>query len=144
MIKEIKQQFFALRNGIIADLFRKAEFPYTVVFGLQLPQLTDMARNFAENHSASELSAVSDILLSEKNVRESRLLAFCLLHYIKEEVELNRCLELCRSVQTQEEADILAFRLLRHLPYSDMLYNILNDDENEGSRRSAISLKRFL
>ena len=40
MLKEIKHQFMAFRNGIVADALRKAGYDYKVIFGLQLPQLT--------------------------------------------------------------------------------------------------------
>lgn len=43
-IKEIRQQFYTFRNGIIADTLRKAGDPHRIIFGLNLPQITDIAR----------------------------------------------------------------------------------------------------
>ena len=40
----IKRRFFAMRNGIIADTLRKAGLDYRMIFGLNLPQITDIAR----------------------------------------------------------------------------------------------------
>ena len=39
----IKRRFFAMRNGIIADTLRKAGLDYRMIFGLNLPQITDIA-----------------------------------------------------------------------------------------------------
>ena len=38
-IRQIKSDFFSLRNGEIADTLRKAGSPYKIIFGLQMPQL---------------------------------------------------------------------------------------------------------
>ena len=42
-IQLIKRRFFAMRNGIVADTIRKAGFDYRMIFGLNLPQLKDIA-----------------------------------------------------------------------------------------------------
>ena len=43
-IQEIKKEFFTFRNGFLADTLRKAGMPYAVIFGLNVPQLGDIAR----------------------------------------------------------------------------------------------------
>ena len=45
-IKEIKHSFLAFRNGIVSDTLRKAGMPYGIIFGLQLPQLAEIARRY--------------------------------------------------------------------------------------------------
>ncbi len=42
-IPEIKQRLYAMRNGVIADSLRNAGSPYRSIFGLNLPQLTEIA-----------------------------------------------------------------------------------------------------
>lgn len=42
-IQLIKRRFFAMRNGIVADTIRKVGFDYRMIFGLNLPQLKDIA-----------------------------------------------------------------------------------------------------
>ena len=44
-IRQIKSDFFSLRNGEIADTLRKAGSPYKIIFGLQMPQLEQIAKH---------------------------------------------------------------------------------------------------
>lgn len=81
---------------------------YHIIFGLNLPQLTQIA---SSQKSSLPLAMA---LWADKGVRESRLLATYL--FPREEVDMQLALRLMGEVQTQEEADMLAFRLLRHLP----------------------------
>ena len=68
-IRAIKSEFFALRNGEIADRLRRAGSPYKIIFGLQLSQLDAMA---ARLQKSTELA---DVLWQNTSTRESRLLA---------------------------------------------------------------------
>lgn len=68
-IKRVKHEFMAYRNGIVSDTLRKAGMPYSVIFGLQLPQLTQIAKGIGKSE------AIADYLWDDKGVRESRLLA---------------------------------------------------------------------
>lgn len=121
-IKEIKNQFYSFRNGIVADSLRKGGLPYKVIFGLQLPQITALSRNYEPDFElASEL-------WNDKEVRESRLLA-CHL-FPKDKINLEQALELASSVSTTEEADILCFRLLRFLPFAEEITERINQDFN--------------
>lgn len=112
-IKEIKHQFMAFRNGIVADTLRRAGMPYKIIFGLQLPQIAGISRQFAPSMTLAEA------LWADNNLRESRLLA-CYL-FPREQITFSRAIQLANSVQTQEEADILCFRLLRYLPFAQEL-----------------------
>lgn len=108
-LQDIKKSFYTFRNGIIADTLRKAGMPYKVIFGLQIPQIAAIAR---EQQPSIELA---DTLWEDMDVRESRILATYL--YPREEVTEEKALELLRTVVTPEESDMLAFRLLKHLPF---------------------------
>ncbi|MBD5356000.1 MAG: hypothetical protein HDR88_03205 [Bacteroides sp.] len=112
-IKKIKHLFMAYRNGIVADTLRKAGINYSIIFGLQLPQLSMIAREFEPDMNLAMQ------LWNDKNIRESRLLA-CYL-FPAEELTEQQCIDLAESLQTKEEADILCFRLLRRLPFADKL-----------------------
>lgn len=101
------------RNGIISDTLRKAGMPYSIIFGLQLPQLAAIAREY---EPSLELAAE---LWNDENVRESRLLA-CYLFPVESITEEN-AITLAESLLTKEEADILCFRLLRRLPFAETL-----------------------
>lgn len=122
MIKNIKHQFMAYRNGIISDTLRKAGMPYPIIFGLQLPQLSAIAREY---EPSLELATE---LWNDKNVRESRLLA-CYLFPV-EDVSEDHAMSLAESLQTKEEADILCFRLLRRLPFAETLSLKLTASDN--------------
>lgn len=116
-LREIHHRFFSFRNGIVAKVFSDVASPYRRVFGLQLPQLASIAIEVGlDNKLAEELWA-------EKDCRESRLLA-CYL-FDPDTLEEHSALAMASDLQTREEADILAWRLLRRLPYAtDLLPNL--------------------
>lgn len=120
MIKEIKKEFFAFRNGIVADALRKAGMPYKVIFGLQVPQLAQIARSYEPSME------LANQLWDDKDVRESRLLATYLFPI--DNISEEKAIELMRSTQTPEESDMLAFRLLKHLPYAPELLDVAQSD----------------
>lgn len=113
----------AYRNGIVADTLRKAGYPHKIIFGLQLPQLKQIADQVRqdlspERHedisSQTRVSSLARDLWKDRDVRESRLLAT----YLMDPMALTpgECLKLAEESLTQEEADMLAFRVLRHRP----------------------------
>ncbi len=134
-LQDIKKNFYTFRNGIIADTLRKAGMPYKVIFGLQIPQIAAIAR---ELQPSMELA---DTLWGDKEVRESRILATYL--YPREEVTEEKALELLSAVITPEESDMLAFRLLKHLPFAAELAGKIESDPQIPAYAAA-SLKRHL
>lgn len=104
----VKRRFFAMRNGIIADSIRKAGFGYRMVFGLNLPQLVEIAADFAPDPELAEQ------LWADTRTRESRLLAPMLID--PSALLLPQAIEMAGSVDTVEVADILCHRLLRRRP----------------------------
>lgn len=112
--QDIKKKFMAYRNGMVADALRKAGMPYKVIFGLNVPQLSEIARGVI-----ADREVLAEHLWGDTSTRESRLLA-CWL-FDPEPMPVARARALMESVQTREEADILAFRLLRRLPYAAAL-----------------------
>ena len=107
-LKNIKKQFFAFRNGIIADALRR-QSPYKIIFGLQIPQIAEIARSL--NPDMDLASALWD----DKEVRESRLLATYL--FPTELIDMDKALSLAAEANTVEEKDMLAFRLFKRLPF---------------------------
>lgn len=136
MLNEIKKEFFALRNGIIADTLRKAGMHYKVIFGLQIPQIAGIASKFTPS---AELAME---LWKDRNVRESRLLASYL--FPLESVDMRMALELASDVQTQEEADMLAFRIFRRLDFAKELMKEMKKNNNDIPPYAVNSLKRHL
>lgn len=106
-INQIKHEFLAFRNGIVADTLRKAGYPFSIIFGLQLPQLKEIAAQIGKD---KELGLK---LWQDENVRESRILALLVLP--PEEVSFDEAIYLALTIRSREEADLLPFLLLRHM-----------------------------
>lgn len=104
-IKEIKQLFFAHRNGITADALRKGGSGFRTIFGVELPPLSTLARSIGYD---AELAGA---LWEDREVRESRLLSYWLMD--PEALTRQECLELAAGVRDREDAQMLAFRVLK-------------------------------
>ena len=137
-IKEIKKLFFTYRNGLIADTLRKAGMDYKIIFGLNVPQLSDISRRINEDREK-----LAEELWNDSEVRESRLLACWLFN--PDTVGEGKAEELMKSVKTREEADILAFKLLRYLPFAKSLISETDTDSDNTLYGYAVeALKRNL
>lgn len=115
-IKNAKHLFMTFRNGIIAETLRKAGMPYKIIFGLQIPQISEIAKELIQNLSTEEISSLADELWNDKSVRESRLLA-CYL-FKPEDTSYEKAKYLANDTITNEECDILCFRILKKLPFA--------------------------
>ena len=113
IVQEIRKDFYSFRNGLIADTLRKSGLPHKYIFGLQLPQLSKIARKHPKN-----LDLAYD-LWEDRESRESRLLATYI--FPPEKLKKEEAEELIKDLRSREEAEILSFRLLRHLPYAKEL-----------------------
>lgn len=119
-LQSIKKDFFVFRNGIVADTLRKAGMPHRVIFGLQIPQIAAIAKDLTPS------SKLAEALWNDSEVRESRILATYL--FPVDEMSLEKAIWLLGSVRTQEESDMLAFRLLKRLPFAS---EILKEAEKD-------------
>lgn len=97
-----------MRNGIIADNYRRAGAPYKIVFGLTLPQIVEIAATLSPD------ADVARWLRDNTTTRESVLLAPML--YPRERMTPAEAAEWIESSPTVEAIDILCHRLLRHVP----------------------------
>lgn len=128
----LKRRMFAMRNGVIADTLRQAGCPRRIVFGLNLPQLTEIAAEFGpDSHLARQL-------LADKNVRESHLLAPML--FAREDVSEAEALRLAHNIAWPEEADILCNKLLRWLPFAENIAETLCDEPDRLNRYTGLRL----
>ena len=104
-LREVKQQFFALRNGLLADMLRKqCQLTQKVIFGLNLPQIRDIALR------AGEDAELASRLWADVDCRESRLLA-----PMVRPADAG-ALAWLGEVLTVEEADVVCHRLLCRCP----------------------------
>lgn len=112
-MQTVKRRFFAMRNGVICDVLRKAGSPFRIIFGLNLPQIVEIA---AQTGRDAELGRA---LWANTTTRESMLLAPMLM--TPETFSQDEALRWIDSIPCAEVADILCHRLLRHTPYAALL-----------------------
>jgi len=116
-MKEIKHLFMTYRNGVVADMLRRGGMScYKVIFGLNLPQLKEIAAQVAEGEETMEMSLLADRLWADVDVRESRLLAIHLFGMIN--MDRSKVQRIISEIKSREEAEVLCLRLLRNLPYA--------------------------
>lgn len=131
-LKEIKQQFYAFRNGIVADALRKAGDGHQVIFGLNLPQLIQVAQTTGCDR------ALAEQLWANATTRESRLLAPMV--YPRADFAESTAVEWVRGVENTEVADVLCHKLLRYEDYAERLYISLCGSESDMTRYVALRL----
>lgn len=132
----IKRSFFAMRNGVVADALRRTMPGYRVIFGLNLPQIVDIARQHAPS------AALAEELWADTRTRESRLMAPMV--YPPELMDRPTALRWMASASTTEEADILCHRLLRRLPFAAELTESPADEPADMMRYVRLRLARNL
>lgn len=128
----IKRRFFAMRNGVIADAIRKSGASYPLVFGLNLPQIKEIADELPiEKELADELWA-------DVRTRESLLLAPMI--YPQGEMDVETACRWLSESPTPEVTDVVCHRLLRYLPDAMAIAVSLADDSRDLTRYGALRL----
>ena len=127
-LREIRREFFAFRNGIVADKLRKAGDPHSVIMGCLLVDVQSIAQRQCEAIGDDvTLAALAQELWADINSRECRLAAPML--YPAQMMSLETALQWCSTVETVEVADNLCHKLLRRIPDADALFRQLIADE---------------
>lgn len=111
--KLIRQEFFVYRNGLLADTLKNAGDTHKMIFGLNLSQITDIAKRF----DANEL--VASELWNSNTTRECRLIAPMLFPIDKFDEET--AYKWISEVENTEVADNLCHKLLRNTPFASKL-----------------------
>lgn len=117
-MQAIKRRFFAMRNGVVADVLRRAGSPYRVIFGLNLPQIVDIASSTGPSRELAEA------LWANNTTRESVLAAPMLMP--RDAFTIEDARRWSETVPDREAADYLCHRLLRHMPYAMSLADELS------------------
>ena len=117
MIQDLRKEFFAYRNGIVAEQLRAAGDPHTMIMGCQLADVISITSRYEKN------AALAQALWNDVNHRECRMAATML--YPTEDFKMEAALAWCESVESTEIADVLCHRLLRYLPYAKELWEQL-------------------
>lgn len=109
-IQEIKKEFFAFRNGIVADALRKNGDPHEYIMGDLLSDITTIAGRITPS------PIIATQLWNETKHRECRLIAPML--YPAKEMNEDIARQWACSVECNEVADVLCLKLLRALPFA--------------------------
>lgn len=112
-IQDIKQTLYAYRNGVVADSLRKSGDPHHIIFGLLLPQLSEIALQIGKDKD------LATELWQQSSSRECRLLAPML--FPTEELTLTSGKGMIAEAINKEEIDILCFKLLSRTPWAQDL-----------------------
>ena len=103
-MQQVKRRLFAMRNGVVADALRKGGSSFRLIFGLNLPQLREIAAEIGED---KELAME---LRNNTSTRESLLLS--LLIWPREELTSEELWEMSGDIADREVADLFCHRLL--------------------------------
>ena len=120
-IRQIKSDFFALRNGVIADKLRSAGCPYKIIFGLTVPQIESVAAK----HEPS--AGLAETLWANDSTRESRLMATMV--FPASEFSVDKAKKWIADADTVELVDMLCFRLVRNVEGAEQLAFSLAGEE---------------
>lgn len=112
-MQQLKRSLYAMRNGAVADSIRKAGCPYRLIFGVNLPQLNEIAGRFGPS------AELAEALWADTSLRESALLAPML--FPAADLTIEKARELAAAVRWSEDADILCFKLLRNTDFAPQL-----------------------
>lgn len=121
-----------MRNGIVADALRKQGASYRMIYGVNIPQLTEIAANVSHN------AAVAQALWDDCNVRECMLLAPMV--YPQDLFDEPTAMRWIESATTAEAIDILCLRLLRHRPFAYSLAERLAASKSDMQRYAALRI----
>lgn len=132
----IKRRFYAMRNGLLADQLRRAGSPYKIIFGLNVPQLKEIAAEFAGD------AGLLEFLRGDVRCRESRLIA-PMLADVSGLTAADAAAWLA-SAESLEEADILSHSLLRRHPQAARIaVTVLSATLCAGAKATPLDLKRY-
>ncbi len=131
-MQTVKRRFFAMRNGVIADVLRRGGSPFRIIFGLNLPQIVEIGNDMGRNRELAEQ------LWANATTRESMLLAPMLVE--PETFTYADAEHWIAGIPAAEVADILCHRLLRHCAYAPQLADSLVQSATPMDRYVAVRL----
>lgn len=101
--RDIKKELRASMNGILSARMREAGMPFRLIFGVELPRLQGIAKDFPQDAELANL-------LWKQSIRETRLLAIILMPHSAFNMETANAW--ADTLLTAEEAQIMAMLLL--------------------------------
>lgn len=106
----LKRRMFAMRNGVVADALRRGGSKFPIIFGVNLPQLVEIARDFGCNKEFAER------VWANSTTRESMLIAPMLMP--GHEMTRPMAERWIAESPEPEVIDVLCLKLLRRMPYA--------------------------
>ena len=135
-LQRVKRRFYALRNGALAGQLRQGGLAYRVNFGLNIPQIKEIAAETTEwGLTDNDRFALASELWNNKGTRESQLLAPMLVPVTDFTPE--EAMKWMAEAETSEVADHLCHSLLRKLPFAG---NLISDTLGE---TNATTMQRY-
>lgn len=118
IMQQVKRRFFAMRNGMLADQIRRSGLGYRVNFGLNIPQLKEIATDIINSGiSSAGLLELANSLWANINTRESRLMAPMI--FPADIMSRELAARWLSEAQTTEVADHLCHSLLKRLTFAE-------------------------
>lgn len=121
-MQSLKRAMFAMRNGVVADALRQGGCPFKIIFGVNLPQLAEIAARCEHTKEFAEQ------VWANSTTRESMLIAPMLMPV--DGFDEAKAREWISQVPTAEVADVLCLKLLRHTGYAlDLARDLCESDD---------------
>ena len=111
-LKEIKQSFRLLMNGVASHSMRQKGVTYKINWGVPIPDLQKMAAEYSKDYELA-------IELWKEDIRECQVLATLIMPAEKMDEDLVEVW--MERLRTQEMAELLAFNLLQYLDFAPAL-----------------------
>ena len=111
-LKEIKQSFRLLMNGVASHSMRQKGVEYKINWGVPVPELQQMAVEYGKDYDLA-------LELWKDDIRECQVLATLIMPAGRMDNDLVDVW--MERVRTQEMAELLAFHLLQHLRFAPSL-----------------------
>lgn len=111
-LMEIKRSFRLLMNGPVSQSMREKGMDYKLNWGVSLPHLQEMAREYGKDRDLA-------IALWKEDIRECKILATLIMPANEMPRELVDVW--MEQLHSQEMAEMLSFHLLQHLNFAPAL-----------------------
>lgn len=128
----LKRRFFAMRNGLLADQLRRDGSKFRIIFGLNIIQLNEIARDYGHD------AMLADALWHNTATRESMLLAPML--WSADDFDFEGIMSLCGELPDTEVADMVCHRLLKKRDDAMQIIVRLSSSDSALQRYTALRL----
>jgi len=111
-VRQIKQSFRLFMNGSASQSMLKKGLKYKINWGIQLPQLREMAAAYGKNHDLA-------VALWHEPIRECKIMATMIMPF--EDVTSDLAERWMNDIDTTELSEVAAFYLFRHAAVAQSL-----------------------